>query len=86
MEVNSTLHEIEQDLRSNASFLSLAKGNSEVSSISRETDGLYFLLYKNANGNFISYLSEQANGSEKVALDKWVSFTKNLDSAANGYF
>lgn len=64
-------------------FMSLAKGNSEGSSVSIDADGLYFLLYENANGSFSSYLSEQANGKEKVAFDKIIAFTMALEEAAN---
>ena len=83
MKLDSTIQQIEQELSTNATFMSLTQGNSEGSSVSIEAEGLYFLLYKNANGTFSSYLSEQANGVEKPALDKIVSFTKNLESAAN---
>jgi hypothetical protein len=83
MKLNSTIQEIEQELKANATFMSLAQGNCEGSSVSIEAEGLHFLLYKNANGAVSSYLSEQANGIEKPALDKIVVFTKNLEVAAN---
>ena len=69
MKLDSTIQQIEQELTKNAMFMSLAMGNSEGSNVSIEADGLSFLFYKNANGSFSSYLSEQANGKEKVALD-----------------
>lgn len=83
MKIDSTIQQIEQELKSNAMFMSLAQGNSEGSSVCIEAYGLYFLLYKNDNGTFSSYLSEQANSIEKPALDKIVVFTKNLEAAAN---
>ena len=83
MKLNSSIQEIDQELRSNAMFMSLAQGNSEGSSVSIEADGLYFLLYKNANGTFYSYLSEETNGKKKVSLDTIVTFTKNLEMGAN---
>lgn len=83
MKLDSTIQQIEQELRSNATFMSLAQGNSEGSSVSIEADDLFFLLYKYAYGTFSSYLSEQANGMEKPALDKIVLFTNNLETAAN---
>ncbi len=83
MILDSTIQQIEQELNANSSFMSLAQDNSEGSSISIEADGLYFLLYKDASGKFSAYLSEQANGIEKPALDKIVAFTKNLETAAN---
>ena len=82
MKLNSSIEEIKQVLRSNATFMSLAQGNSEGSSVSIEADGLYFLLYKSGNGSFSSYLSEQTNGIGRPALDKIVAFTYNLETAA----
>lgn len=83
MKLNSSIQQIEQELKANASVMSLAQGNSEGSSVSIEADGLYFLLYQNANGTFSSYLSEKDNGTEKVPLDTIVAFTNNLESVAN---